>query len=906
MTRRLLGPVGGPILFFLAAALVFGVLGWVTHSALKVEHAQQEAAARAELGSNLRVALWRLDGRMLPSLGVEDSRPFYHYGPADPDCGYGVATTPLLVTNLPDWMKLHFQLDATNGWDSPQVLPADVVDRVRLTYPETPLRNVNPEREAVLAEVRKKFPFRETLDVIATHDRASPADRFSPPAPLLVGSGATQPEPLPNSSPQPIAPPTSTTPASNPAQASVQSSATPVPMRDTIRIFGLEVCIRPDPAPATANNLATNQRLDPEIMNQSAPAPRQGLSPQGTQGTADSTRYGTTSRAMNDVKPTPGIAQPNKGQGNYNLLNNSNYAQNSAQLTNELKIMGNQMVPSSLPAGVGNTTNPTGTGTNPTTPVTSPSSPTTAGGPTPGIAAPVPTGTGGGGFGGGSPGGFGAPGGGSRPFTPTAPSGPGASLSLPKSSTDGKEKDLAKFKQSEKSEIEMKVKQDAAKSMNSASRKDESEQNFFYRLFGRSHDELLIPPATDDAHMGFPSPLGAAPVGMPVPFVLPPPPINPMPGDPVASTIPSPWTIVPPAAIHLGSMRPQWVIGPDGSEMLVLVRVAKVDNKTVCQGIILDWVELEAMLQDEVKDLFPNAKLLPIKDPAGVSPDRAMTALPIQLDPGPQPEPPPAGWTTLRLGLVLAWAAAVIAFVAVGFCGWTLIDLAERRIRFVSAVTHELRTPLTSLRLYLDMLVSGMIQDEAKKQEYLNTLATESDRLHRLIDNVLDFAKLEKRRKGSEINPVKIGELIEQLRQTWTDRLAQDGKELVVISTLAEGREIKTDAAMLHQIVGNLIDNARKYARDAVDRRIWVWAKPGAGNSVMIEVEDRGPGVPANERRSIFKPFRRGEQADSTSGGAGLGLALAKSWAEVLGGKLTYRPADGGTGACFRLELPVS
>jgi signal transduction histidine kinase len=115
---------------------------------------------------------------------------------------------------------------------------------------------------------------------------------------------------------------------------------------------------------------------------------------------------------------------------------------------------------------------------------------------------------------------------------------------------------------------------------------------------------------------------------------------------------------------------------------------------------------------------------------------------------------------------------------------------------------------------------------------------------------------------------------------------------------------VNTDAAMVQQIVGNLIDNARKYTRDAEDKRIWVWARPGAGNGVVLEVEDRGAGVPAGERKSIFKPFRRGEQADSKAGGAGLGLALAKSWAEVLGAALTYRPADGGTGACFRLELP--
>jgi signal transduction histidine kinase len=280
-----------------------------------------------------------------------------------------------------------------------------------------------------------------------------------------------------------------------------------------------------------------------------------------------------------------------------------------------------------------------------------------------------------------------------------------------------------------------------------------------------------------------------------------------------------------------------------------------------------------------------------------------MTALPVQIDPGPEPELPAAGWTPLRIGLVLAWIAAIIAFAAIGFAGWGLMDLAERRIRFVSAVTHELRTPLTSLRLYLDLLVSGMVQDDEKRQEYLATLAVESDRLHRLIDNVLDYARLEKRKKNGDVKPVPLSELLDQLRATWTDRVALDGKELHVTSTLAPDRTVNTDAAMIQQIVGNLIDNARKYTRDAADKRIWVWAKP-AGHGVAIEVEDRGAGVPPGERKAIFKPFRRGEQADSKAGGAGLGLALAKSWAEVLGGTLTYRPADGGTGACFRLELP--
>ncbi|MBX9580535.1 MAG: HAMP domain-containing histidine kinase, partial [Gemmataceae bacterium] len=242
---------------------------------------------------------------------------------------------------------------------------------------------------------------------------------------------------------------------------------------------------------------------------------------------------------------------------------------------------------------------------------------------------------------------------------------------------------------------------------------------------------------------------------------------------------------------------------------------------------------------------------------------------------------------------------------AVGLAGWSLIDLSERRIRFVSAVTHELRTPLTSLRLYLDLLVSGMVADEGKRAEYLATLNAESDRLHRLVENVLDFARLERRRTGHAPRPVPVPDLLDQVRQTWADRCGADGKDLVVVSTLPPGAAARTDPAVFGQIVGNLIDNARKYSREASDSRIWVWARPAGRNRVAFEVEDRGPGVPPRERGLIFRPFRRGGGADTTAGGAGLGLALAKQWAELLGGRLTYRPADGGTGACFRLELPA-
>jgi signal transduction histidine kinase len=357
-------------------------------------------------------------------------------------------------------------------------------------------------------------------------------------------------------------------------------------------------------------------------------------------------------------------------------------------------------------------------------------------------------------------------------------------------------------------------------------------------------------------------------------------------------------------AVQVGPIRPQWLSAEDGSMYLLLVRAARLETKTVFQGVVLDWSRLKDELLDEVKPTFPDAKLNPVYE-GEPSNERQMAAIPARLDPGPVPPPEPAGWTPLRLGLALGWGAALVALAGIWFGGRALIDLSERRIRFVSAVTHELRTPLTSLRLYLDLLTSGMIEDEEKQKEYLRTLHGESDRLNRLIENVLDFARLEKRTVQTHVAPTKVDALLEAARAAWADRCAADGKELVVIGTVPVDQMVNTDGRMAGQILSNLIDNARKYSPGAADRRIWVWAKPGDGKRIIFEVEDRGPGVPLAERATIFRPFRRGQAADTTAGGAGLGLALAKQWAEMLGGRLSYRVADGGVGACFRLELPI-
>ncbi len=838
MRWRCIGPIGGPLVFFTVAALVLGGLSWVTYTALAVERAQREAAAQAELGNNLRVALWRLDGRMLPSLGVEDSRPYYHYAPADPNVPLSLVATPLLAATLPDWMNLHFRLDPDRGWESPQVLDVIAIDQVRDLLPEMPLRNSTTAREELLNDLKRLYPVQETLLTLTRRERAIPPDSLPLAAPLVAGEVnsfeldtglifTTRPS---TSEPKPPPPHEEfKNPTSDIEKYKLQEMA-------CLWSFELPWC-----RDTTGRNYFaspyTEGWVDPKTPSEQPNYRATQTPPTNPTNSRSNTRGGgkpsDNERSWNDyfnrAQTIQKGLQESKQSYDYPVTNNifpAQFGQNSIELKNSLN--------------TANSSNQLG-GTNGL-----PVLPTIGNG----TAAP-------------------SPGVMSGPHNRGATAGPLLPIQDAKELNKRDEQNFKRGYREEQNPLALGglLGELATFEKLTLDRRNSGNRDGKSELTDRAKD-TPSPTSLDEDR-----PLPKA---------------------------------IQPVAIHLGSMRPQWITSTDGSDLLVLVRAARLDEKTVYQGVILDWPKLEATLKEEVQDLFPDAQLVPVKDADGISPDRAMTALPVQLDPGTEPNTEPPGWTPLRLGLALSWLAAIIAFAAVGLSGWSLIDLAERRIRFVSAVTHELRTPLTSLRLYLDMLVSGMIQDEAKRQEYLNTLATESDRLHRLIDNVLDFAKLEKRRQVGDLKPVKIREILDLLLQTWTDRLAQDGKTLTVNNTLPAEQAVQTDGGLLQQIMGNLIDNARKYSRDAADPEIRISAKPGRGKWIEIEVEDRGPGVPASERRHIFKPFRRGKQAESTAGGAGLGLALAKSWSEVLGGRLSYRPADGGVGACFRLELLTS
>jgi len=201
------------------------------------------------------------------------------------------------------------------------------------------------------------------------------------------------------------------------------------------------------------------------------------------------------------------------------------------------------------------------------------------------------------------------------------------------------------------------------------------------------------------------------------------------------------------------------------------------------------------------------------------------------------------------------------------------------------------------------MLAGGMVKDSKQKEEYLQTLNLEADRLNRLVGNVLDFSRLENQRPRLVRTPVVVSDLLEQVRSLWQARCLSAEKELVVENAAADLSFI-TDVHMVQQILGNLIDNACKYSHGAADPHIWLRARQD-GRRLILEVEDRGPGVPIAERRSIFRAFRRGTSTETT-GGVGLGLALATRWVRLLGGKLRLCSGSSQSGACFQLVLPVA
>jgi signal transduction histidine kinase len=200
------------------------------------------------------------------------------------------------------------------------------------------------------------------------------------------------------------------------------------------------------------------------------------------------------------------------------------------------------------------------------------------------------------------------------------------------------------------------------------------------------------------------------------------------------------------------------------------------------------------------------------------------------------------------------------------------------------------------------MLASDMIQDEPSKTAYITSLVKESDRLCRLVDNVLQFARLERKAWKVQTSNISVVQLMEGIRTRCASRVENASKELrLTTAPHLEDKKLETASDVVEQIVFNLVENACKYATDPLVPRIEVSAS-SEGSWILIRVRDFGPGIEPKMVKRLFRPFSRSsDETAGTAAGVGLGLSLAHQLARQLRGRLEFKPGD--PGSIFELWL---
>jgi two-component system phosphate regulon sensor histidine kinase PhoR len=250
----------------------------------------------------------------------------------------------------------------------------------------------------------------------------------------------------------------------------------------------------------------------------------------------------------------------------------------------------------------------------------------------------------------------------------------------------------------------------------------------------------------------------------------------------------------------------------------------------------------------------------------------------------------------------------VLSLCATALAGYTLgsifvargASLAAVQNEFLSSVSHELRTPLTSIRMFLDTLREGRVEDPAEKQRCLTVIDQELARLDGLVGKLFTLSKIESQHAAFDRRTVPVSQIIDEaLVALGALRM---GNEVDLRVNVEPGLVVYGDGSALAQAVANLLANAWKYT-PAQGKRIEISAT-GDPKHVTISVADNGPGVLREERDAIFDKFQRGSAAtDTGSPGTGLGLAVVRAIVSAHRGKVDVRP-ESPHGSRFRIVLP--
>ncbi len=257
--------------------------------------------------------------------------------------------------------------------------------------------------------------------------------------------------------------------------------------------------------------------------------------------------------------------------------------------------------------------------------------------------------------------------------------------------------------------------------------------------------------------------------------------------------------------------------------------------------------------------------------------------------------------TSLTITMTILAMVLLMGFTAIYKSMRTIVDLSERRSRFVSSVTHELKTPLTNIRMYIEMLQQGIAQTPDREDQYLSILGSESTRLSRLINNVLELSRLEKKQRKLVLEKGTFKDVIREVQAIMAPKLTKEGFSFTIQNKIR--RPFPYDREVMVQIIVNLMENSIKFGRKEPVRSIALSLET-VKDKTKIRVSDTGPGIPKYALKQIFDDFYRVEddKTDSVQG-TGIGLALVKKFIAVTGGTVSATNNE-GPGCTISMSVP--
>ncbi len=327
-----------------------------------------------------------------------------------------------------------------------------------------------------------------------------------------------------------------------------------------------------------------------------------------------------------------------------------------------------------------------------------------------------------------------------------------------------------------------------------------------------------------------------------------------------------------------------------------------------------DWIEgLEPTVQQQnvrlaFSDMNVNHLTAPVGSPQNLVITRTMadTRLPWNLDVASAD--PLADFAQLaeRRRIMLLGLATLAVLVAVGLYAVLRgvgreLEVARLQSDFVAAVSHEFRTPLTSLKQLAELLASGRVTSDERRGRYYTVMERESGRLHRLVEGLLDFGRMEAGAMEFKWERVAPSDVVRDVVAEFQAERAEGGCH-VELTVDGPTPPVRADSEALGRAVWNLLDNAVKYSPDR--QRVWVHVSQADG-LVVITVRDQGIGIPPAQRDAIFRKFVRGTSSDGRGAkGTGIGLAMVKHIVEAHSGEVRVE-SEVGQGSTFTILLPV-